>query len=195
MAIRYMLMPMEEISGGRGPKYLLWRNNPTGLDVPWGMFDFGLLPTGLVACDVTNAQFNTLTGNSDVTGVPANIDNQIGAGALSAVRANLESLRIPGNWIQSTNTYREVLRFVSGLFQFAQRLHGLHQRILIPDTLNLDNTWGDIPQGWQDDLRDTADSFNYDYSQVNASTPIRAILKSLGDQWGNTPFNLGITVL
>lgn len=197
MAIRFMLMPLTvTASNTRGPKYLKWRDNPTGMDVQWGMFDMGLQPEAIIAANVTNAQVTTLSGNADVVMVPANIDNTITAGALPTVRDALETLHIPGTWITAgTTTYRELLRMVCGLAQFAQVFHGMFNQLLIPDQINLDQTWGNLPQQWQDNLRACADSLHYDYSQVSASTTVRAILLSLGNQWGNTPFYFGITTL
>lgn len=193
MTLRYYLMPLEQIGTGRGPKYLAWRNDPTGLNVPWSLFDYGLINTCLVAADVTTQQHNSLIANSDVTAIPQNIDGNITAGALSSVRAALETLRIPGNWVTTGHTYRDLMRMVAGLFMFAQRLQGISGRIIFPDNINLDNTWGDIPVDWRQDLQATADSLGYDYSQVTTNTPIRTILKSLADQWGNQPFYIGGT--
>jgi hypothetical protein len=190
MAVRFYLLPLEQIGNGRGPKYLTWRNH-SGLDARWAVMSYGLIGTALVMADVTSQQHNTLIANSDVTAIPQNIDANITTGALSAVRSALEGLRIPGNWATTANTYRELLRMVGGLFQFAQRHHGLHNQIIIPENINLDMTWGDIPLTWRQNLQTTADSFGYDYSQVTGSTPVRAILKSLADQWGNQPLYIG----
>lgn len=196
MAIRYMVMPLTVADNRRGPKYLKWPDNPSGMDVRWGLFDIGLLPQAIVAADVTTAQVTTLSANVDVTMVPANIDNTITALVLPAVRDALENIRIPGTWITAgTTTYRELLRMVCGLAQFAQRFHGMFNQYLIPDEINLNQTWGDLPDTWRQNLRACADSFQYDYSQVSLSTTIRVILKSLGDQWGDTPFYFGVATL
>lgn len=198
MAIRFYLLPIESNGNARGPKYFPWRYDPDPpalIQATCSNMDFGLVPTMLVAADVTPAQHTTLSANADVTSIPQNIDATITAGALSAVRAALENLKIPGNWATTGNTYREVLRMVAGLFQFAQRHQGLHGQTIIPDNINLNMTWGNIPQAWQQNLQATADSFGYDYSQVTGSTTVRVILKNLADQWGNQPIYMGITTL
>jgi len=196
MAIRYLLMPLSVVNGRRGPKYLKWRDNPDGLDVQWNIFDFGLLAQCVAACDVTVAQFNGLTANADVFGVPANIDGNVTAQALPTVQAALETVRIPADWVQAGSTsYRELLRVICGLAQFAQRHHAMHGQYIIPDEINLNQTWGDLPDAWRANLRATADSFRYDYSQVSAGTTIRVILRSLAQQWGDTPFYFGIGTL
>lgn len=197
MAIRYMLMPLTVTpEGRRGPKYLKWRDNPSGLDVPWSIFDFGLLAQCIAVCDVTTAQFGALDANADVFGVPANLDNNITAAALPTVQAALEAVRIPADWVQAGATsYRELMRTICGLAQFAQKHHGLHNQYIMPDAINLDQTWGDLPLGWRQNLQATADALHYDYSQVAAGTKIRAVLKSLASQWGNTPFFFGLATL
>lgn len=196
MAVRFFLMPLVVIGTRRGPKYLRMPDSATGVVAPYGLIDYSALTdTCIVAADVTNAEFTTITANADVTGVPLNIDNTIGAGNIAAVRQALEDLRIPGNWAATGNTYREVLRFVCGLFQFARRHYGMHGQRIIPDNIELDQTWSELPNGWQDNLRATADSFGFDYSQVTGSTTIRAILKGLADQWKSTVFNLYVASL
>lgn len=191
MTTRFYLLPIEQIDNARGPKYLKWRFGTGTLDVKWAMFDYGLINTALVMADVTTAQHNDLIANADVTAVPQNIDANITPAALPAVRSALESLRIPGNWATTATTYRELLRMVAGLFQVAQRHHGLHNQIIVPGNINMDMTWGDIPVAWRQNLQATADSFGYDYSQVTGGTSVRVILKHLADQWGAQPFYMG----
>lgn len=196
MAIRYLLMPLTVVEGRRGPKYLKWRDNPSGLDVSWSLYDFGLLAQCITACDLTTAQFNALDANADVFGVPANLDGNVTAAQLPTVQNALETVRIPADWVQAGATsYRELIRVICGMAQFAQRHHGMHNQYLIPDQINLDQTWGDLPDTWRTNLRATADSFQYDYSQIAAGTKVRAILKSLASQWGNTPFYFGISTV
>ncbi len=195
MTVRFYLIPIDVVNNRRGPKYLKWRENPTGLDVPWSMMDYGLVNTALVAADVTSPQHNQLAQEVDVTAIPANIDDTVSTQALATVRSELEALNIPGNWVTTSHTYREILRVVAGLFQFAQRHHGLHNKIVLPNENNMDQNWGDLPAAVRSELAATADSFGYDTSGVTASTPIRAILKNLADQWGEQEFNMGITTL
>jgi len=191
MTVRFYLVPVEQSGNARGPKYFKWRFSPDGLDVRWGAFDYGLIPTMLIAADVTAGQHDTLAAQSDVTAIPADIDSTVPAQALPAVQNALEDLRIPGGWVTTNHTYREIIRTVGGLFQFAQRHHGLHNKIIMPENVTLSQTWGDLPLQARQEVRATADSLNYDYSDVTASTTIRQILKSLADQWGDQPLLLG----
>lgn len=196
MEIRFYLIPIEMINAGRGPKYIKWRFNPDGLDVQWSMKDFGSLDIGLIAVNADQADHDILSAAEDVTAIPANLDNNIPAGALNTVRAELEALGIPGNWVGTSNTYREVVRFVAGLFQFAQRHAGLHDSQQIrPTNVNLSNTWSDLPAQWRSNLQATADSFGYDYSGVTGATTLRVVLKALGDQWADTPIHFGFISL
>ena len=189
--IRFYLLPIvpfvvlgETVPSTRTAKYL------SDSGVAWGMMDYGLIDTGLVMADVSQAQHDQLAIQGDVTAVPENLDSLIGANT-TAVRSALESLRIPGNWVQAADTYRELLRMVGGLFQFSQRHNGLHGKIIIPENLNMDQTWSEIPLLWRADLRQTATSFGYDTSGVTGSTTIRAILKTLADLWGDEALLIG----
>lgn len=174
----------EPIPNSRCPKYFY------GSGVEWSLIDYGLIAVCLIAADVSTAQHNAVAAQADVIAIPQNLDNQIGVN-LAAVRSRVEQLRIPGNWAQAANTYRELLRMIGGLFQFAQRHHGLHNQVIVPENINLDQTWSNLPLVWRQNLAETAASFGYDTSGVTASTPIRAILKALSDAWGDAPLLIG----
>ena len=193
--IRYYIIPIEDVSSARGPEYLKWRYGSGTLDVEWSGKDFGVIDQMLCAVNAEQVDHDVLLAQGDVVKIPVNLDNNVAAGALASVRSELENLGIPGNWITTAYTYREILRFVAGLFFFAQRHHGLHNQELRPFSVDLDDVWSDLPLVWRANLRLTADSFGYDYSAVTGSTTLRAVLKSLGDQWGNTPIEFGFTTL
>jgi hypothetical protein len=190
MAIRWYTLPIETIGTARGPKYLKWRFSPEGLDVPWGMMDYGLMPVCIAWADVSGAQHTALTANADVRHIVqhANIDNNVGGGAVNAIRSGLEDLDIPGNWVQATDTWRQVLRGVMGMFQFAQRVHGKFGTTLLPDGFTLDTTWSELPQGAKDILLETAAELGIDTSGATGSTTLRQIYKAFGDAWGTKPF-------
>ena len=153
--------------------------------------DYGQHPGCLMVADVTNAQRNFLSGQPDVRLVPANLNNTVGA-ALTATRNTLEALHIPAGWVQSGTTWREVVRAVGGLFQFAQRYAGItNGQDLLPDGVDLNLTVAEVPQARRDSLAATAASFGYDTGAITGSTTIRATLKILADQWGDDPFYLG----
>lgn len=191
MTIRWYLLPIETIENGRGPKYLAWRRNPEGLNVTWGMIDYGLMPVAIAWADVTNAQHNALTANGDVRAVPLNLDAPISAGAVVATRAVLEALDIPGNWVTTADTWRGILRATAGLFLFAQRVHGKFGVTLLPDGYTLATTWSELPQGAKTILLETALELAIDTSGATANTTLRQIYKALADAWGELPIVIG----
>ena len=196
--IRFYLLPIESVvledgNIARGPKYFQWRldPDPPGLAVKWGMMDYGLIDAALLVAEVTQEQHDTLLLNSDVTSPPENIDQNITSGAIPGVQAALETLRIPADWVTTAFTYRQILRMIAGLFQFAQRHHALHNEQLIDSQAQLDLRWNQIPIARRNRILATADSLNYDYSAVQNTWLIRRILKHLADQWGVTLFHIG----
>lgn len=192
MTVRFYLVPIEIVGSARGPKYFKWRFcQDCTLDVPRSAMDYGLRPIMLVAADVSAEQHTFLAGQPDVTTVPANIDNNVSAAALPAVQSALEGLKVPGNWVTTGHAYREVLRAVAGLFQFAQRHHALHAEMLVENNVNLDLTWADVPQAKRQRVQETADSLGYDTSPVTGSWTLRETLKHLADLWGESEFHFG----
>jgi hypothetical protein len=172
-------------SGGadpsREPKYV------SALGLSWAMMDYGSIPTALVAADVTPTQHAALTANADVDSLPENLDTTLGA-ASTTVRSRLESYRIPTQWVSGSTTYRALVRFVAGLFQFAQRHQGLHAEDVIGAGL-LDSRWRDLSTAQQQRIQTTAASFDYTLTVTN-NTPMRDVLSQLANQWSGA-FTLG----
>jgi hypothetical protein len=156
------------------------------------MMDYGLMPTALLWADVTPAQQTQAEGLSDVITIPENIDQAVGtANALSQVQAALEALHIPGGWITTAHTYREIMRKVAGLFQFSQRYHGRHAAALIRAGYDLSSLISDLPTNVRLSLNDTAQSLGYDTNPIAGSWTVRQALRYLADQWGDAPLFIG----
>jgi len=182
----------------RAPKYLGGRNNPTlaGLEnISYGCMDYGMQPVCLLIADVTVAQHNLLTANSDVLAAPQNIDNNLTAGAVTTVKNFLESLHIPAGWVTTSHTYRQVLRLVGWLFQFMQRVHGIFPEKLFAAPNTLATTYGELSPGMQSALLQAAQSFAFNTTGLQAGTTLRVILKNLADQFNDLPLDSGLLVI
>lgn len=192
MAYVLYLFPVETINNHRAPKYLKGRMNLNGIDVKRNAMDYGLMPVCIVAADVTPALHAEIVAHSDVRAIVeyANIDQPIG-NAANGVRNVLEALSIPGTWVQSTDTWRQVLRGTMGLFQFAQRVHARFNTTLLPEGYTLDTTWSELPQGAKTLLLEAAAELGIDTSAATGQTKLRAIFRVLGDAWGDKVFYLG----
>lgn len=201
--IRWYVLPVEQSGTVRGPKYMDW-GDPSppdfvehpGIEASWGIMDYsGMMDVCIMVADVSQAQHEQLAVEPDVAGAPEDIDQNISPTALPKVQAVLEALRIPADWVDTTYTYRAILRMVAGLFQFAQRHYGLHNEELITSPAQLDLRWNQIPQDKQLRIIATVDSFGYDYSDVTNQWLVRRILKYLADQWAGGSFDFGLAVL
>jgi len=192
MAQRFYLIPIETIGTTRLPKYLRHgRLRPDGIAaLPWSMKDFGNEDVGLVCAEITDEQHTSLSSNIDVVSIPANLDNSVSAIALNVVRDALEGLHIPGNWVTTSHTYRQVTRTVALFFDFMQRVQGLTTERLFSGRA-LSATWGSLPAGVKQVLRDAATAGGLDYSFVTSSTTIREILLNFAGQWGSKTILIG----
>ena len=182
----------------RQPKY---RTTLTGFD--WAMFDYGDEPFALVGVtDISPAADSELTGNSDVFELPANLDQTMGnVTTRNVVRSRLESVDVPGTWVQTSNTYRDVVRFIGSVCQFAQRFQGISgvpSNRWFASGRTLDSTIGDLPLQARQDLASTSDSFGFDRSTITLTTTLRDALQSQADQYvshyaaGNPLFPLNL---
>lgn len=164
-----------------------------------GMYDYGDEPWCVVGIqDIDTSTNTTLTGEPDVIAVPANLDAAIGSGAaLTRTRNALESVNMPGTWIQATNTWRDVARFVGAVCQFAQRYQGSTGGLWFTGGITLASWYIQLPTAAQNGLSAAATSFGFDTSGITGTTTVRAILLSAGQQYLATqpPLILASTAL
>lgn len=205
MTVRLCLIPVEESLDGlrRGPKYIAWEGDPDPpaliSGVRRGMMPFGFEPTALLAADLTAPQVSSLSAQTDVTMIPANLDNQLGAN-LATVQAELEALNIPADALTASYTFRQVLRGIVAIFLVAQRfkkLRGLPAQNagsrLFPAGITLASTLGDISAGARQDLAAAASALGYDYAGLTLASTLRQVLKQLATQ--TSPINfLGVDI-
>lgn len=188
MAWHLYIMP---ISGSgtkadpRRPKY--------ELPGEWCMSDYGFQPVALVAADVDDPTDAALAANADVTKIPDNLDQQLGPGAVTAVQNALENRNLPAGWVAQALTYRQVLRTIYGFFAFLQRFSVIsgNTNPVIGGSVTLETQFNQLPASARQSLRDTASSFGLDISGLSVTSPIRSILKSFADQWGQRSFSIG----
>lgn len=183
MASRFYVLPKVTETGvinGLGPKYLI------GVGIHFQGMDYGLETIYVLGAEVSPAQHASISANSDVIAVPANLDAQVG-GNLAAVKSALQSVHIPAAWIVSTHTYREIIGIVGNAFQFLQRLNGRWRKSVFESGITLATTFAQLTQNQRDVLRNVADSFGMDYSAITGATTIEDALFILADQLGSFP--------
>lgn len=179
MAIRFYLVPKDgdgtPLLNPFRPKYL------SGLTF-WAM-DYGREPFFLAAADVTDPQHTAIVANADVSAFPQNLDAQVGAN-LAATQAALETRNMPGSWVQSTHTFRNVLRGVATLCRVAQRYDALFVSRIFQAGLTLDTTVSQLTQTQRDRLQTAATVLGVDYSSVTGATTLRQVLRVVAQQLG-----------
>ena len=192
MPVRFYLTPnVNDPELGDGPKYLFPQG--TLFDVHYRAMRYGLEPVWLAAANVTAAHHSTLTAQSDVLGTPvtlAQLDRNINPGQVAGVQAALELLNLPGNWVTTARTWREVLRVIASIFQLSQRFKGRHRKSFFEGGLNLNRTWGSLPSERRAELSTTFADFGWSQNWVDGD-PLRVVLRNLAAQWGSAPFEFG----
>jgi len=198
MTIRFYVLPIVLFNNTRGPKYFRFGKGPDknpGINCPWSMKDYGSINQCVLAADILAADHTALIVNTDVLSIPTNIDSTLTNAARNAARTFCATYNIPGSWISTGQTYRAVLRTITGFFLYFQRVTGVLGRDI------------DLPSGWLDiqiqnvalDIRDAmaqaATDMGYDYSAVTPTTTMRVILKSMADKWGTAPIYFGFVTL
>jgi hypothetical protein len=156
---------------------------------------FGQEGTMLVCADADVTTHAMLALLPRVTQLPADLDQNLTAGAVTVVEAALEARNIPAHWVSTSLTYRQVLRGVAGIFQFAKIYYRQHNLRLFRNGVNLDTRVNQIPQAERDRLSATAEAAGLDTSGITGTTTVRQILRLLGEQWLERPVPLGVGVI
>lgn len=196
--IRFYIVPIERSGSQRGPQYFKWPRDPdpaNSIDVPWSMKDYGLVDVGVVAADVTTAQHNQIVAHTDVLAIPTNLDNTLNAAAVTTARNFLEALNVPAGWVGQGDTYRAVLRSVTAIFLYMQRVTAITGTTVDWVNVPLSTQVRNIPTVWRDAMTQAATELGYDYSGVTGTTTLRQVLKSMADAWGDAPIYFGLTTL
>jgi hypothetical protein len=186
VARRFYIAPAETIplgqlhAGGRRPAYVA--DLSPRPECRW--MDFGMEPVFLLAAEVTAEQHATLAAQSPITVVPLGLAQNVG-NDLVAVQSAIESWNIPAQWVTSGLTYRQVLKGVATIFQFAQRLAAMFRVRAFPPGITLDTTVSQLTQAQRDKLAAVSDSFGWDRSSVTGTTTMRQLLRGAAQQWND----------
>lgn len=195
MATGLYVMPIVGAGTHDDPRRPKYRDTDlTGL--PSSMADYGNEPWCFVGVpNIPPATDTALQAHPDVFALPANLDQTMGTtGQRNTVRSKLEAVNMPGTWVQTTDTWRTVARFVLACCQISQRYQGLTAFAdnWFQGAITLDSLMSALPAASQTALQTTAASawrttagqtIHFDTSVVVPTQPMRAILLSLGNQY------------
>lgn len=185
---RIYIMP---VIGGGGPDK--GQTPAYGSDLPGGMLVYGATDICVAILDVTAAQHAEITLNADVLAAPADIDAQIGAVAVTTIQTFLESIDIPSHWINTSMTYRAVIRKVCHIFYLAIRYSQIAGKTKLTAG-NMNTQWRNLSAQTRANIRATGDSLGIDYSGVQATDSIKVIIKSLSDFWAQPVTIYGVHI-
>lgn len=165
------------------PKYTDPGSLGAGNDLgAYSAMDYGFEGLFFVKADLTAAQRTALSAQTDVLVVPANIDSTVSALALSRIQTTLEAANLPAEWVDTSLTYRQVLRRVRRIITFMQRWQGLFGDRLFVNGVTLDTRWNQLGGVQQQRLRDVAASLQLDTTGITNTSTLRQILRTVADQ-------------
>lgn len=197
MPVRFYVLPVERVGSARGPEYLPWRHDANPAEsvavANWSMKDYGLIDRAVLAVDATNAQHTTLNGKPGAIQFPANLDATPTAQQRTTVKDALESQNIPSGWVGAGDTWRSILRGVTGIFLSMQRVTGIVGTDPAEWGVTLDTTFDAFPAEVQDAFTLAAQELGA--ASIPASATLRAILRTMADRWEERPILFGFVEL
>lgn len=192
VAVRFYIVPKigtGAIKDPFRPKYVTPETKEAPVPPPliaadYNSMDYGAESVFLLAVDVTAAQHTTLSAQTDVLSIPTPIDTNVSAVALPTVQSKLEALNIPGTWVTTSTTYRQVLRVVAKAILLAQTYNGLFEGLqrIFDAGITLDTRWNQLTNAQQNRLLQVASTLGADSSGVTSTTTMRVILRTLAEQ-------------
>jgi hypothetical protein len=98
---------------------------------------------------------------------------------------------MPGTWITTSNTWRDVVKFAGAACQYAQRYQGQTGGLWFTGGVTLDSTFGSLPASVRTGLQTAAQSFGFDTSSITGASTLRQVIQSAANQY----IALGIPLL
>lgn len=181
MAVTFYLTPMivGPVQGGLESSYL----DAAAPSTPRGNMRVGREPFCILGVtDIDPAVDAAIAADPTCTKIPP-LTNTVGAGALANVKAKIEGIGIPADWVTAGMTYQTVLSTCMRVTQLYQRLQGLGAARLLDSGVTLDTTFGSLPVNMRNKMLQMANEFNFNTSSLSGASTIRQILKALADQW------------
>lgn len=149
---------------------------------------YGLQPVYLVAMDASAPQIAVQSAHADNTMFPADIDQPLG-GDLATFQAELESHKIPSDWMDAATSYKEVLRLISGICAIGQVFTRKDAEMnggtgdLFPAGVTMSTTYSAMPTGYKTALLAAVDELGYSHPvPVPAGATLRGLLRLVGQQ-------------
>lgn len=198
MTIRFYVLPIERDGTGilRWPKYFASRfNGGVGITADRNLIDYGLIDEGVLVANLGDADQAFLAAQPDVFAFPVDLDATMSQSEQITLTNLLETAQVPAQWLSGQQTYRSVLRTLTGMFLYMQRVSAILG--VDPTTLGvaLNTQWRNLPPALQTALQQAAVDLGYDFGGVNNNTTLRNVLKAMADQWGTRPIYLGMATL
>lgn len=157
------------------------------------MMPFGNEGHYLVAVEAEADVHTALAALPNVLALPEDLDSRITG--VTALRSALEARNMPAHWITTSLTYRQALRGLAGMFQFAGIYHAETGLRLFRAGIDLTTRMNQIPAAERTRLTEVAAKTGLDTSGVAGTTTVRQLLKLLGDQWLDRQIYLGSGVI
>jgi hypothetical protein len=183
MAANVYLMPSVGLSTKEDPQRAAYQADIAAV-AEYAQTRYGGEPTHLVAVkDIPADLHATISADATCLALP-DLDAVVGT-RLTATRNKMEGWNIAASWVTADMPYRQVVRVTYIFFQIATRLLGMGRPNLFQAGVSLDTTFGGLPAGVRQDLKDVAASFDppLDTSQVTGTTTVRQLYKGLADQF------------
>jgi len=143
--------------------------------------DYGFASWMLVALTLSAADDALLVAQPDVVALPTNLDLLVSLGALATVRAALEARGMPGTWVQTTHSYRQIAAFLVRLISFSRVARKMVGRLLALG-FTLDSTLAELTVLQRQQLQQAALDMGASSSGVTLNMTFRDVFLLISNQ-------------
>lgn len=170
------------------PKYTDPGDLGAGLDIKgYSVKDYGYEKSCLLIAELSPEQRTAVQAQIDTLVLPFDLDVTISAIALPSIQAKLEALNLPGTYITTEYTVRQIVRGFRKLFTFMEVWQGMFPEGLFTDGVTLDTRINQLTAIKRTRLLAVSDALALDRSGVTNTMMLRQALREVGDQLPNEP--------
>ena len=191
MAIEFFLVPMVGTGTRADPYRGRYTDDPAV--VRSGCIRYSISDSAICLIEADQTYLDTVAAQPDATliATETNLDDAIGGTRLVAISNELEAVNVPTQWLAASDTGREVIRVIAGIFQFAQRHEGLNGSAFFSDLeaagFGLNTQWQNLSQAFRDTIQATIDDEGWTDLVIADTDQVRALLRDFAARYEPAP--------
>jgi hypothetical protein len=164
--------------------------------------DYGFEPWFVVGANLDVSSDNLVVGKPDAFALPFDLAPHLTGAQVTSVHDKLEAINLPGDWVNTSLTWLQVVRIVFGVISYMQRFAAVFAGAgggtvpaIFTGGRTLNSTFGSLPALVQTAMISAAQSLGIPTTGLTGSTTLRAILRNMATFFESHQYNFNGTMV